>query len=576
MLNRLTTATVLIAALALPAAHAEKDREISPARKINHDHQKRGQRDQNNSHNGHRDQHGKKDKHRGHHRADSYRTIDGSDNNERKPSINAANTQLKRFAKKAYYSDGFSAMAGTDRPSARLISNVVSAQTELKPNSKGASDYLWQWGQFLDHDIDLTDGVHPGEAAPILIPAGDAHFDPQNTGTVTMALNRSIFDAATGIDDSREQINEITGWIDASNVYGSDDERATALRTNDGSGRLKTSAGDLLPFNTFGLPNAGGEGDNLFLGGDIRANEQVGLTVMHTLFVREHNRLADAYRAKHRNLSGDRIYEKARRVVGGLMQQITYNEFLPALLGKPLPAYEGYNEKKNASIRNEFSSAAYRFGHSALSPQLLRLNADGSAHTAGHLPLRSAFFRPDRLVNEGGIEPILRGLAAQRMQTIDAEIIDDVRNFLFGAPGAGGFDLVALNIQRGRDHGLPGYNDMREHMGFDKATRFSDVTGDADLQQRLETAYGDIDKIDLWVGGLAEQPRGKSHLGPLFKRIVKRQFKKLRDGDRFWYQRALDKKELRLVENSTLANVITRNSSITPDEIQADVFRVTP
>ena len=120
--------------------------------------------------------------------------------------------------------------------------------------------------------------------------------------------------------------------------------RAAALRTNDGTGRLLVSEGDLLPFNTPGLPNAGGTGPELFLAGDVRANEQVGLAALHTLFVREHNRLAQEMAANDPSLTGEEIYQEARRIVGALIQVITYNEFLPALLGpNALRPYRGYS-----------------------------------------------------------------------------------------------------------------------------------------------------------------------------------------------------------------------------------------
>ena len=221
------------------------------------------------------------------------RSIDGSNNNLINPHMNSPETQLARIAE-SDYADDVSALAGPSRPGPRTISNLVLAQSISTHTSNLASDYLWQWGQFLDHDIDLTDGVHPAEPTNITIPAGDIHFDPNNIGDVQMSFNRSIYDENTGLgtDNPRQQLNEITGWIDASNVYGSDEERANALRTLDGTGQLKTSKGKLLPFNTTGLTNAGGPSESLFLAGDVRANEQVGLTAMHTLFVREHNRLA--------------------------------------------------------------------------------------------------------------------------------------------------------------------------------------------------------------------------------------------------------------------------------------------
>ena len=427
---------------------------------------------------------------------------------------------------------------------------------------------LWQWGQFLDHDIDLTDGTDPPEAANITVPAGDPQFDPDGTGTAEIHFNRSIYDPDSGTDSGnpRQQINEITTWIDASNVYGSDLERAAALRTNDGSGRLKTSDGNLLPFNLLGLPNAGGSGAELFLAGDVRANEQVGLIALHTLFVREHNRLADEIASQSPGLSGEEIYQEARSIVGALMQVITYREFLPALLGpNPLKSYKGYDPTIDAGIVNVFSTAAYRFGHSALSSTLLRLDDQGDEIAAGHLALRDAFFAPDRITLDGGIEPLLRGLTHQKAQAVDLFVVDDVRNFLFGPPGAGGFDLVSLNIQRGRDHGLPSYNDARRALGLTPAASFNQVTSDPEVRARLAAAYGDVEDIDLWAGGLAEDPLHHSHLGETFTRIVIDQFTALRNGDRFWYERTLDHKLVHELKHTRLSDIIRRNCDISSE-----------
>ncbi len=495
------------------------------------------------------------------------RSIDGSDNNLVFTDMGAAHTELLRLFL-PQYGNGLDSLAGADRPNPRAISNYLVAQLEETPNRHRNSDYLWQWGQFLDHDIDLTDGVEPAEAANITIPADDLFFVPGSE----MAFNRSLHDHDADPTQPRQQINEITAWIDASNVYGSDQTRATALRRMDGTGRLKTSKGRLLPYNSEGLPNAGGDAETLFLGGDVRANEQVGLAAMHTLFVREHNRLAGLYRRKHPQWSGEQIYQKARQIVGAQMQVITYNEFLPALLGpSTIAPYSGYRPDVNATIRNSFSTAAFRFGHSALSPQLLRLNRRGGEIAHGHLDLRDAFFSPWRLRDEGGIEPILRGLAQQRHQAIDHQVIDDVRNFLFGAPGAGGFDLASLNIQRGRDHGLPSYNQARVELGLPAALSFADISSDPDVQYRLAAAYDTVDQVDLWAGGLAETPLPDSHLGLLFTMVLKLQFEALRDGDRFWYQRTLSHRELRQVERTTLADIIRRNTRI-GYELHDDVF----
>ncbi|MGH0035647.1 MAG: peroxidase family protein [Myxococcota bacterium] len=497
------------------------------------------------------------------------RSIDGTGNHAEHPDRNATYTPLARLAP-SDYADGATSMAGTDRPSARAVSNGVVAQGEDIPNPYGTSDYLWQWGQFLDHDLGLTEGVDPPEPAHIAVPAGDRWFDPDDTGAAVIPFNRSIHDEGA----PRQQLNEITGWIDASNVYGSDAERAAALRTLDGTGRLATGPDDLLPDSDGTFPNAtGGSSQVMFLAGDVRANEQVGLTAMHTLFVREHNRIADHLRDRNPELDGDAIYERARAWVGALLQIITYEEFLPALLGEDaLPPYAGYDPDVDASLRNEFSTAAFRFGHSSLSPRFLRLTRRLRERSEGHLALRDAFFSPDILRSEGGIEPLLRGLAFQAHQRIDAYVVDDLRNFLFGAPGAGGFDLPALNIQRGRDHGLPSYNDTREAYGLERAADFAAITTDSAMQERLAATYDSVDDVDLWVGGLAEDPAPGSQLGPLFHTIVAQQFTVLRDGDAYWYEIALGAEDLKRVRGTRLSDVIRRNTKI-GDELPRNVFR---
>ena len=503
-----------------------------------------------------------------------YRSIDGTGNHPSFFDLGAAGTPLTRFAP-TDYDDFISTMAGSGRSSAREISNALCADTQNAVNALGASDMLWQWGQFIDHDIDLTEAHAPAEPAPIPVPTGDPWFDPTASGSATIALDRSTYHPGTGYSPyARQQLNQITHFIDASNVYGSDDVRAAALRTNDGTGQLLVSQGDLLPFNTAGLPNAGGTGPELFLAGDVRANEQVGLTAMHTLFVREHNRLALEIAAADPLLTGEEIYHEARRIVGALVQAITYNEFLPALLGPDaLTPYAGYLTSESPAIANEFSTAIYRFGHSALSPTLLRLDATLNPIPDGSLALRDAFFRPDRIVNEGGIEPLLRGLASQACSAIDSQLVDDVRNFLFGPPGAGGFDLASLNIQRGRDHGLPPYNTVRQIFGLEARATFAEMSPDPDVQAALASVYVDADDIDLWVGALLEEPFNGGHVGELAWQVIRVQFQRLRDGDRYWYQWILSPQEIADVEATTLADVIRRNTSI-GSEISDDVFHI--
>lgn len=491
------------------------------------------------------------------------RSYDGSGNNLTLPILGQAKQTMRRICP-AEYSDHISAMAGITRPGPRAISNAVNAQTVAHPNSQNLSDMFWQWGQFLDHDMDLSGGMDPPEPAAIPVPMGDPEFDPQSTGTQTIALNRSIYlpSSGTGIDNPRQQINELSNWIDGSQVYGSSEERALALRTLDGTGRLRSSAnGQLLPLALNGEPAP--EAAYEFFAGDARVDEQVGLTSMHTLFMREHNHQATRLHERHPTWTDEQLYQGARAIVGAEIEKITYDEFLPLLIGKhALPRYSGYHPTADAGIANEFSTAAFRLGHTLLSPILLRLDAQGNSIPQGPLSLADSFFTPTRIRDEGGIEPILRGLTSQVCQELDVQIVDEVRNFLFGLPGAGGFDLPALNIQRGRDHGLPSYNVMRGILGLPLVQSFAEISSDADTRQRLANAYTDPDQIDLWVGLLAEDHRADAQVGETLYRILRQQFLGLRDGDRFWWASALPKEHRLEVTKSRLIDIIRRNTTI--------------
>jgi hypothetical protein len=312
---------------------------------------------------------------------------------------------------------------------------------------------LWQWGQFIDHDLDLSP-ENPEEPMPIVVPTGDEIFDPSSTGNAFLTFFRSL--SRMGRKSKvRMQFNEVTSFMDASTVYGSDVVRARLLRQLNNQGLLKVSEGELMPFNLFGIKNAGGSHRrDLFFAGDDRANEQVGLAVMHTLFVREHNRKAREIAAHNPQLSDEEIYLLARDYVAALMQQITYYEFLPALLGpNAIKPYRGYNPRILPSIRTEFSTAAFRFGHSAVSSSILQVDDNGDQ--IGEVLLMDSFFKPELLSDYDSIGYILKGLASKRMQETDTKVINDLRNFLFiDVPNHPMLDLVALNLQRSRDHGL--------------------------------------------------------------------------------------------------------------------------
>jgi peroxidase len=504
----------------------------------------------------------------------SVESYDGTGNNLQNTTWGSAGIDLLRFAPVAY-GDGVSTPAGADLASARAVSNAISTHVagDLK-NDRNLTAMVYAWGQFLDHDIDLTPTAQ-GVAVNIPVPAGDPQFDPAGTGTQVIPVNRAVTDPLTGTSTSNplNQVNTITAYIDGSQVYGSDATRAAALRTFSG-GHLKTSAGDLLPLNTLGLANANDAhivaGDQLFLAGDVRANENVELTALQTLFVREHNRIADSLAAADPALSDEQLYQQARRLVIAEMQAITYNEFLPALLGQTaMGAYAGYDPTVNPSISAEFSTAAFRFGHSMVGNDIEFLDNDGNP-VSDPIPFSQAFFNPG-VIQGAGIDSILKYSVTDDSEEIDTQVVDSLRNMLFGAPGSGGLDLAAINIQRGREMGLASYNATRVAYGLPAVTSFSQITSDPALQESLSDVYGgDVDKVDLWVGGLAEDHPAGSSVGETFTRIMVDQFDRLRSGDRFWYENEFQGAQLDALRNTTLADVLERNTTLT--DLQSNVF----
>ncbi len=488
-----------------------------------------------------------------------FRTINGSFNNLHNETWGMAGGNLRRRVPSAY-ADGNSEPSGVNRPSARLISNLVCDQSEDMANDRGLTSMVWQWGQFVDHDLTLTETHDPPEVFPVLVPSGDIFFDPLSTGTEMIFLFRSEYRVNNG-NVPREQINAITSWIDGSNVYGSDVETSIGLRTLTG-GLMRTSEGDLLPIDAEGF----------FIAGDIRANEQSGLLCMHTIFVREHNRIARRYASLYPSMSDEQIFVRARKRVIGIMQAITYNEFLPALLGDgALRPYEGYKPHVFPNISNVFSTAAYRFGHTMLPTELLRLDENYDEVSEGNIPLRDAFFNPSE-VKALGVDPYVRGLITQQAQEIDPQIHDEIRNFLFGPPGSGGFDLASLNIQRGRDHGMPDYNIVRMRFGLPPVSSFEDVTSDPQRKLALEKAYGDVDIVDPWVGMLSEDHFPGASVGPTLRRILSQQFADIRDADRFWYQHEMHPVDVVVIDSTRLSNVLYRNTGVRG--IPRNVFQI--
>lgn len=520
--------------------------------------------------------------------AQDYRTIDGTGNNTQDNDWGATDAPLRSLTSNGFR-DQVSRPGGIDRPNPRIISNELFAQDGFLADRMALSDFTWVFGQFIDHDVILSPN-NPTEDASIAVTFRDQFMNPSGLVPAFIPMNRSMGIAGTGTDPSnpRRYFNALTAWIDGSAIYGSDTTRAVWLRSLV-DGKLKVSSGNLMPYNTFTLEEDGEidhdspemENENpfiekLFVAGDVRANENPLLCAFHTIFVREHNRLCDILKAEHPDWDDEQLYLYARKINCGYLQAIVYEEWLPAM-GVQLSPYNGYDNTINPGMSNIFVTAAFRLGHTLLNSNILRVDNNGNPIPEGHIVLKDAFFNPSVIPAVGGLDPYIKGMATQVQQEMDSKIIDDVRNFLFGPPGsgAGGLDLASININRGRERGLPDFNTVRENFGLAPYVTCGAICDDTTAAQTLEDLYGTPDKVDPWVGMLAENHMSDALFGETIMKIFEEQFTALRDGDRFYYMNdpILSQAEKIGIQNTTFRDVIMRNTNI--DIMQENVFLAT-
>ncbi|KAK7069012.1 hypothetical protein SK128_018576, partial [Halocaridina rubra] len=484
-----------------------------------------------------------------------FRTISGHCNNLRRPDFGRSNTVFARMLP-AGYGDGISqprtrSVSGDSLPSPRTISTII--HNDISHPHARYTLMVMQFGQFLDHDITFT---------------------PVNKG-----FQNSILDCR---DCEAQQRVHPECWPipvpDNDPYYPS---------VNISSGRPFCIA-----FTRYesGNPECKADSGRCFKAGDKRSSEQPGLAVVHTIWMREHNRIADELRRINPHWDNDRLYHEARRITVAEWQHVVYNEFLPRVLGwnamqlyslrvQAEGYYAEYDGNCNPSILNEFASAAFRFGHSLIRNSLLRMDTSFHENPIG-VQLRETFFNPDMLLEFQMIDELVRGLISTPMETLDNFLTEEITNHLFedSAIPFSGLDLAALNIQRGREHGLRPYNEYRAVCNLKRARTFEDLSREIkpELIAKLQRVYQSVEDIDLFTGGLCETPLQGGIIGPTFGCIIGLQFSFLRKCDRFWYETSdvnlrFSEEQLASIRKVTMASLICENCDVV-EQIQRGVF----
>ncbi|KAK4874945.1 hypothetical protein RN001_014305 [Aquatica leii] len=539
-----------------------------------------------------------------------YRTADGTCNNLQHPWRGASMLPLQRFLP-PHYNDGIQtirkSVLGGALPSARDISTRIHRDKNREVES--VTLMFMQWGQFLDHDLTSSaqarmfnrsvprccqnnglgllpkDLTHP-ECLPI--PVSKTDWFLSQFGIRCIEFVRSAPTSRIDCDLGwREQINQVTSYIDASNVYGSDQDLADSLRVFHKGLLLYGRSRDQRPLQPPDPPKGelcrlGVVTTDCFRGGDSRTGDQPGLTAVHTIWIRYHNKLAKKLALLNSHWSDEKIYQEARRIVVAFMQHITYREFLPILLGNEVVKlfdlgleqkgyYKEYSAKANPAVANSFSTAAFRFGHSLVQRSFIRTDTKHRL-IRNNVTLHEEQKNIENIWSFGSLDRLLLGLINQPIQKRDEFITNELTNHLFQTEGVPfGMDLAAVNIQRGRDHGLPSYTAWRKPCGLIPLKNWTDFEKvmSVDTVARFRSIYAHFDDIDLFSGGLAEKPVRGGLVGPTFACIIAQQFINLRKGDRFWYENgdfesSLTPAQLQQIRRITFAHVLCR----TLDEIE--------
>ena len=441
-----------------------------------------------------------------------YREVEGTCNNLEHPLWAAARVAHHRFLPYSF-SDGISsprvAASGGELPSARLVSSQVHRDSGFHDHA--VTVMLVAWGQFTDHDITLTAEIdevlqedfnccsgpnttHP-MCFPIEIPAGDHFFSSHGEDCMHFVRSNAGLrpDCRLG---PRETLNRITSVLDGNTVYSNDPASLASIRLYRG-GRMRTlpvfkdmGLQDLLPLSLED-PDSGcirpSEDVFCFLTGDPRVNEQTVLCLIHTMMIRQHNRMAADLAAINPHWGDETLFQEARHINAAIIQHITFNEYLPMVLGREAlhrhglvlyndGYFDGYDPAVNPSAGQGFTTAAYRFGHSLLPSTIERWTS--SHRFLGTQKLSEMLQQPYDLFKPGWADHYVLGMVNQVAQAMDDSLTSEVTNHLFQEPGTQfGLDLAALNMQRGREHGLPSYTAYRAWCGLPAVASWQELQG---------------------------------------------------------------------------------------------------
>lgn len=339
-------------------------------------------------------------------------------------------------------------MNGNDRPSPRRLSHLFMRGADGLASKINRTALFAFFGQVVTNEIVMaSESGCPIEVFRIDVEQCDEVYDPECQGDKYIPFHRAAYDRETGQSPNqpREQINQVTSWIDGSFVYSTSETWLNTMRSFV-NGTLLTEKGGTMPVrNTMRVPLFNNpipsqmrmnNAQELFLLGDPRTNQNPAMLTFAIVMMRWHNVIAHRIKNQHPSWSDEDIFQRARRIVVASLQNVFVYEYLPSLLETKLPPYKGYNPDMHPGISHMFQSAAFRFGHSLIPPGIYMRDAQCNYHvtTAGYPALRlcSTWWNANDVLSEVKVEDILMGMSSQIGEREDALLCSDVRDKLFG------------------------------------------------------------------------------------------------------------------------------------------------
>lgn len=479
---------------------------------------------------------------RGHPGTQSWpRTIE--QDNLRLDHVGGSGSYMPRYSSATGYACNGQDLDQDELNALRTVSNSlfqqgdsISSMNFHPEDVKNTNGLFVFFGQFVDHVLALS---KTGAESFIIEIVNDTYISGSDA-TINLKRNAYIL-----VDGCRHPINRNSAFMDLSTVYGSNDDTGHNLRTHEhGLMKMTIVEGQEVPPFQSGNTDEAMLGETsrqvMFFTGDPRGTEIPSLTAIHTLFLRNHNRLARKIRDSEGALgwSDEQLYQRARMLNIWTFQRILYREWLPLLLGDNVVELVsgGYESGYDPLVRVE-STILFRVGHDML-PQSLHVvqpyNFDDPVNSYLSFAVRNTFFRADMLVQYGA-DAFLMGMITQEAQKVDGFITDDVRSFLFnGLPTANTlFDLPTITLARSLELGVPNCNTFRNSMGL---SSHSDFTPFGSRSGDVSGVYsGDIDTVPLFVCGIFEQHVTDALVGETIHDTLLEQFVRIAIGDPMFY-----------------------------------------